>query len=47
MLVNNFKTKAMLESILFLIFRKQLSADLYIGKGENGIEWHFGLSLNR
>ena len=47
MLVKNLKTKAMLESILFLIFRKQLSADLYIGKGANGIEWHFGLSLNR
>lgn len=47
MLVNNFKMKAMLEFILLLIFRKQLSADLYIGKGANGIDWHFGLSLNR
>ena len=47
MLVNNLKLKAMLEFILLLIFRKQLSADLFIGKGTNGIDWHFELSLNR
>ena len=48
MLVNNFKMKAMLlEWILFLMFRKQISADFFIGKGSNGIGWHFGLSLNR
>lgn len=47
MLVNNFKMKAMLEFILFLMFRKQISADFFIGKGTNGIDCHFELSLNR
>ena len=47
MLVNNFKMKAMLEFILFLMFRKQISADFFIGKGTKGIDWHFELSLNR
>ena len=47
MLVNNFKMKAMLEFILFLMFRKQISADFFNGKGTNGIDWHFELSLNR
>lgn len=46
-LVNNFKMKAMLEFVLFLMFSKQISADFFIGKGINGIDWHFGLSLNR
>ena len=47
MLVNNFKMKAMLEFILLLLFRKQISADFSIGKSTTGIDWHFGLSLNR
>ena len=39
--------KDMLDCILFLIFRKHVSADFSIRKGLEGIEWHFELSLNR
>lgn len=37
----------MLELILFLIFRKRISADFSIGKNKDGMNWHFELSLNR
>lgn len=45
-LVNNFKMKAMLEFILFLIFRKQIRANFNISRSATGIDWHFGLNLN-
>jgi len=47
MLVNNLKTKAMLEFILFLILMGYIGASFSIGKDANGINWHFELSLNR
>ena len=37
----------MLDFILFLILIGAISADFSIGKNKDGIEWHFGLSLNR